>query len=152
LFVSFYYYDLLDKESKLKQNTLELEKNNLNNKLLELQLKNDEAEHLISIFRDTSNIVVPLQGQDAAPKAFAKIYWNKKNKTIYIDALGLPSPPFGMVYQVWAFKLNPLTPTNLGVTPARDVRPPTDFCCFVVVRVTTAPASPARAVRPERCR
>jgi len=115
LLVSFYYYDLLEKESKLKQNTLELEKNDLNNKLLKLQLKNDEAEHLISVFRDTSNIVVPLQGQDAAPKAFAKIYWNKKNKTIYIDALGLPSPPFGMVYQVWAFKLNPLTPTNLGV-------------------------------------
>ena len=47
---------------------------------------------------------------------------------------------------------NGFTPTNLGVTPAREVSPPTDFCCLVVARVTTAPASPARAVRPERCK
>jgi hypothetical protein len=42
------------------------------------------------------------------------------------------------------------TETDLGVTPAREVSPDTDFCCFDVVRVTTAPDSPARAVRPER--
>ena len=39
------------------------------------------------------------------------------------------------------------TPTNLGVTPAREVNPLTDVCCFVVARTTTPPASPARAVR-----
>ena len=42
------------------------------------------------------------------------------------------------------------TPTNLGVAPAREVNTFTDVCCFVVVRTTTTPASPARAVRPER--
>jgi len=42
------------------------------------------------------------------------------------------------------------TPTNFGVTPAREVNPFTDVCCFVVARTTTPPASPARAVRPER--
>lgn len=32
----------------------------------------------------------------------------------YIDASGLPTPPEGMVYQVWALKLEPvLTPTSI---------------------------------------
>ncbi len=38
------------------------------------------------------------------------------------------------------------TPTNLGVTPAREVNPFTEVCCFVVARTITPPASPARAV------
>lgn len=114
-FLFCYNYDLLKKDAHQKQQAFELEKTNLDNKYLEVKLKNEEAEYLISVIRDTSNTVIPLQGQDVAPKAFAKIFWNRKNKTVYIDALGLPNPPFGMVYQVWSFKLNPLTPTNLGV-------------------------------------
>jgi len=111
----YYYYDLLQKDSLNKQKTLEKEKKELNFKVIELNSLNEEAEGLISIFRDTSNYVVPLQGQDVAPKAFAKIFWNKETKTIYIDALGLPNPPEGMVYQVWSFKLDPLVPTSLGI-------------------------------------
>lgn len=113
--LSYYYYDLFQKESKQKEKTFETEKTDLKKKLIEISTINDEAEHLITVFRDTSNLVVALQGQDVAPKAFAKIYWNKENKTIYIDALGLPNPPHGMVYQVWSFKLNPLIPTSLGI-------------------------------------
>jgi len=45
------------------------------------------------------------------------------------------------------------TPTNLGVTPAREVNPLTDVCCFVIAGTITAPpASQARDVPPERCR
>jgi anti-sigma-K factor RskA len=44
------------------------------------------------------------------------VYWNKNTKTTYIDAAGLPKPPKGMVYQVWALKLSPvLTPTSIGL-------------------------------------
>ncbi len=42
--------------------------------------------------------------------------------------------------------LSEVTETDLGVTPAREVSPQTDFCCFEVVRVTTVPDSPARTV------
>jgi hypothetical protein len=38
-----------------------------------------------------------------------KVYWNKETEVVYIDAAGLPEPPKGMVYQVWALKLNPNT-------------------------------------------
>ena len=37
-------------------------------------------------------------------------------------------------------------PTNLGVTPAREVNLLTDACCLVVARTTTLLASPPRAV------
>jgi anti-sigma-K factor RskA len=49
------------------------------------------------------------------PKSFTKIYWNKETKVVYVDAEGLPEPPKGMAYQVWALKLNPLTPTSIGL-------------------------------------
>jgi hypothetical protein len=42
-------------------------------------------------------------------------YTGIKREVVYIDAAGLPEPPKGMVYQVWALKLNPLTPTSIGL-------------------------------------
>ncbi|QTD37902.1 anti-sigma factor [Polaribacter batillariae] len=73
-----------------------------------------EAEKLISIFRDKDIISVPLAGQKVSPNSYAKVYWDKKTNSIYLDAKGLPDPPKGKVYQVWSLKLSPLTPTSLG--------------------------------------
>ncbi|WP_397446791.1 anti-sigma factor domain-containing protein [Polaribacter sp. R77954] len=72
------------------------------------------AEKLIEVFRDKDIITVPLAGQTVSPTSYAKIYWDKKTNSIYLDAKGLPDPPEGKVYQVWSLKLNPLTPTSLG--------------------------------------
>ena len=47
---------------------------------------------------------------------YAKAYYNKNTKEVYIDASGLPEPPKGMVYQVWSLQLEPvLTPTSIGL-------------------------------------
>jgi hypothetical protein len=46
------------------------------------------------------------------------VYWNKE-PVVYVDAAGLPEPPKGMVYQVWALKLNP-TPTSIGLLDKFD--------------------------------
>lgn len=73
-----------------------------------------EAEKLITVFRDKDIISVPLAGQKVSPNSYAKVYWDKKTNSIYLDAKGLPSPPKGKVYQVWSLKLSPLTPTSLG--------------------------------------
>lgn len=73
-----------------------------------------EAEKLIEVFRDKEIISVPLAGQKVSPNSYAKIYWDKKTNSIYLDAKGLPEPPKGKVYQVWSLKLSPLTPTSLG--------------------------------------
>ena len=80
-----------------------------------LELKNAANETSLAVVRDTKNTVVVLGGQAVAPESSAKAYWNQDTKVVYIDAAGLPEPPQGMVYQVWALKLNPLTPTSIGL-------------------------------------
>ncbi|SDS02597.1 Anti-sigma-K factor rskA [Polaribacter sp. KT25b] len=72
------------------------------------------AEKLIEIFRDKDIISVSLAGQTVSPTSYAKVYWNKKTNSIYLDAKGLPEPPKGKVYQVWSLTLDPLSPTSLG--------------------------------------
>ena len=99
--------------------TEELEAVNMEKKQFEQKLEDAKTsleanEQLLSAIRDKNIISVPLQGQAAAPEAYAKVYWNKNSNTIYLDVQGLPDPPKGKVYQVWSLKLNPLTPTSLG--------------------------------------
>ncbi len=75
----------------------------------------DKAEELLAVLRDKNVSKVPLQGQNVAPEAYAAVYWNKDEKKAYIDAKELPEPPRGKVYQVWSLKLEPLTPTSIGL-------------------------------------
>ncbi|AXO79837.1 anti-sigma factor [Olleya aquimaris] len=86
---------------------------------LEIQMETSktdlaETKNLLNIIRDKSIINIPLEGQAAAPGAYANVYWDKNDDTVYLDLQGLPEPPEGKVYQVWSLTLNPLTPTSLG--------------------------------------
>ncbi|WP_343586880.1 anti-sigma factor [Flavobacterium sp.] len=92
------------------------EKNKIQREYAFLDQQNKQTEKNLSIVRDIKNTGVTLGGQAVSPTSFAKVYWNKQTKTTYIDAAGLPSPPKGMVYQVWSLKLSPvLTPTSIGL-------------------------------------
>ncbi|WP_291115597.1 anti-sigma factor [Flavobacterium sp. UBA6135] len=114
--VGGYYYHMQKQEEATNQIvTIENEKSELQKDIVNLELTNAENQELIAIIRDPKNIVVPLLGQDVAPKSYAKIYWNQDTKKVYVDGLGLPNPPEGMVYQVWSLKLNPLTPESIGL-------------------------------------
>lgn len=93
--------------------------NDSNQKFLKLEIEKinsnlEDSKKLISIFRDRTIISVSLAGQSIAPKSFAKVYWDKKTKTIYLDALSLPKPPEGKVYQLWSLTLDPFTSKSLG--------------------------------------
>ena len=86
---------------------------------LEVQIeeaKTDLAvkENLLNVLRDREIISIPLGGQGDFINSYAKVYWNKSDNTIYLDAQGLPDAPEGKVWQVWSLTLNPLTPTSLG--------------------------------------
>lgn len=85
-----------------------------------LELKNKQTETNLAVIRDAKNTVISLGGQAVAPESSAKVYWNKETEVVYVDASGLPEPPKGMVYQVWALKLNPLTPTSIGLLEKFD--------------------------------
>ncbi|TDX10251.1 anti-sigma factor domain-containing protein [Flavobacterium sp. S87F.05.LMB.W.Kidney.N] len=92
------------------------EKNKIQREYAYLDQQNKQTEKNLSIVRDIKNTGVTLGGQAVSPTSFAKVYWNKQTKTTYIDAAGLPTPPKGMVYQVWSLKLSPvLTPTSIGL-------------------------------------
>jgi len=75
----------------------------------------EKTEELLAVLRDKDVSKIPLQGQNVDPQAYAAVYWNKRENTAYIDAKNLPEPPRGKVYQVWSLKLEPLTPTSIGL-------------------------------------
>lgn len=83
--------------------------------LADVTIKNDKTEQALAIIRDKSSRTIVLEGQEAAPESYARVYVNAAKKEMHVDISGLPQPPQGMVYQVWALKLNPLTPTSIGV-------------------------------------
>lgn len=74
-----------------------------------------DTEELLSSLRDKDVTVISLGGQEVSPDSYAKAYWNKEQNKVLIDAQGLPEPPDGMVYQVWSLKMDPLTPTSVGL-------------------------------------
>src|SRR6218665_589412 len=94
---------------------MENEKSKLQEALVTSEIKNKQTQDALTIIRDDKNTVINLGGQAISPQSFAKVYYNKQTATVYVDAAGLPEPPEGKVYQVWALKLNPLTPTSIGL-------------------------------------
>ena len=102
-------------ESNEVINKLSTEKSVMQESIVDLELKKQDAESILAIVRDNNNVQVALGGQEVAPNAFAKAYYNKETKEVYIDAAGLPTPPEGKVYQVWGLKLDPLTPKSIGL-------------------------------------
>ncbi|WP_339888412.1 anti-sigma factor [uncultured Flavobacterium sp.] len=102
-------------ESNQVIDKLGAEKSVMQESIVDLELKKKEAETVLAIVRDNNNQAIALAGQAVAPESYAKAYYNKVTKEVYVDVAGLPAPPEGKVYQVWALKLSPLTPTSIGV-------------------------------------
>ncbi|GEP50962.1 hypothetical protein FNO01nite_16340 [Flavobacterium noncentrifugens] len=109
-----YQYNRLSQTSQ-QVVSAENEKSKLQEALVTSEIRNKQTEDALAVIRDTKNTVVNLGGQAVSPRSFAKVYYNKQSATVYVDAAGLPEPPEGKVYQVWALKLNPLTPTSIGL-------------------------------------
>ena len=109
-----YQYNQLNQTNNQVVQT-EIEKGKIEKELQTLELQNKATETSLAVVRDAKNTVVALGGQAVAPESSAKVYWNKETQVVYVDAAGLPEPPKGMVYQVWSLKLNPLTPTSIGL-------------------------------------
>ena len=97
-----------------KVSNITIEKNYLETQLEDTKTDLVTSKELLNALRDKDVIAIPLGGQGQFENAYAKVYWNKKDNTIYLDAQGLPEAPTGKVYQVWSLTLEPLTPTSLG--------------------------------------
>lgn len=101
-------------QSKKSNTEFSGEKEQLEQQIDRIKSSLAKKEKILEFIRDKDIITVKLTGQNASPTAYAKVYWDKKTKNIYLDAKGLPSPPKGKVYQVWSIKVTPLTQTSLG--------------------------------------
>ena len=115
LFIGLFF--LLGDNNNLRE---QLNSEKAKNARMEQQIANaredaEKAQELLAVLRDKDVSRIPLQGQNAAPGAYATVYWNKQENKAYIDAKDLPEPPRGKVYQVWSLKLEPLTPTSIGL-------------------------------------
>ena len=100
---------------KLDLEVVSRENNTMEQQIADSQNSLKKTEELLNTIRDKNVTVVALGGQTVSPTSYAKAYWNKEEKKVFIDAQGLPDPPDGFVYQVWSLKLNPLTPTSMGL-------------------------------------
>lgn len=103
------------KQTRSQFVTVENEKVKLQEALVTSEIKAKQSQDALTVIRDVKNTVISLGGQAVSPTSYAKVYYNKDTQVVYVDAAGLPEPPDGKVYQVWALKLNPLTPTSIGL-------------------------------------
>ncbi|NRD19693.1 anti-sigma factor [Winogradskyella eckloniae] len=99
---------------ELQLQTAETDKIYLETQIEDAKTDLAATKNWLRVIRDKNIITVPLGGQGDFATSFAKVYWNKADNTIYLDAEGLPNAPQGKVWQVWSLTLNPLTPTSLG--------------------------------------
>lgn len=106
---------LENNELKSKIEVVTEEKQSLEEQILKARSEVTYTEQLLNELRDQNVAVVALGGQAASPESYAKAYWNRTEQKVYVDAQGLPEPPPGYTYQVWSLKLNPLTPTSIGL-------------------------------------
>lgn len=106
----------LNQKQKLQSDlkTAEIKQSYLETQIADAKTDLDVNKKLLNILRSKDIISVPLEGKGDFANTYAKVYWNKNSKQIYLDAQGLPAPPPGKVYQVWSLKLTPLTPVSLG--------------------------------------
>lgn len=114
LSVGYLYNQQISFENQIVN--LETQKSKLNEVIVSTEIKSKQNYQALEVIRDTKNTIVALDGQTISPKSSAKVYWNKSSQKVFIDATGLPSPPEGMVYQIWSLKLKPsLIPTSIGL-------------------------------------
>ncbi|MEK7703055.1 MAG: anti-sigma factor [Nitrospirota bacterium] len=103
--------DLLTAEiSGLQQKMAEKEEQ-LTSQLRNLETEKMEAESALRLIEGKSTYNIRLSGE--TPDAFARIIWNPETNAGLAFGFGLPTPPSGLVYQLWAIQNN--LPVDAGV-------------------------------------
>lgn len=110
-------FTLFSKNKELKEQleVVEAARDAAENDVQFAQNELESTQEMLSLLRSKDLKKVLLSGQQVAPEAYANVYWDQEDNLTYIDAMGLPEPPEGKVYQVWSLKLNPLTPSSIGL-------------------------------------
>lgn len=114
----FVYYQNTELRKSLQ--ALEAENAQIETQIADARDDAEKTRELLNVLRNRDILQITLEGQESAPNAYATAYWDRENNITLIDAKELPPPPKGMVYQVWSLKMQPLTPTSLGILDAYE--------------------------------
>lgn len=96
----FFFYkwnNVLGEIEKLKMESMNITSENL--KVIQ-QLNGCHEQMNILLNKDTK--VVPLGGLPNSPASKVIVYWNQRNKNLYLNVNDLPISPVGKQYQLWA--------------------------------------------------
>ncbi|MGC4104585.1 anti-sigma factor [Ferruginibacter sp.] len=85
-----------------KYNTASDQLKTTQEQLASVQEKNNDAESIVKILRDTNSMPVSLKQTGSAPGTNAKIFWMQDSKEVWVDASNLPDVPSDKQYQFWA--------------------------------------------------
>lgn len=64
----------------------------------------ENTQKLTAFLQDTSTTLVAMKGLPSAPDAYAKVFWNKAGKEVYLKIENLAAVPADKQYQLWALK------------------------------------------------
>lgn len=79
----------------------------------------ERQQTVVAILRDPATQVVALAGQSASPEARGRMLWHATAGGIFVTA-GLPAPPPGKAYQLWAIVgKNPPVPAGVFTVNAK---------------------------------
>lgn len=109
---------LMNQNAALKE---EIELTNTENSEIktEIELANEQIAaqgELLEVLGSKDYNTILLPGNEAVDaNAYAKVFYNSTERIAYIDTRGLPQAPGDNVYQAWSLKLDPLTPSSMGI-------------------------------------
>ncbi|WP_127846516.1 anti-sigma factor [Psychroflexus aestuariivivens] len=101
------------------QTEIQVVESELNDKKVEVVSTEQNLNYLQDILENIKSPEfrkVTLPGNEInAPNTRAVAFYSDENNELILDVTELPEPPKGMVYQVWSLKMEPLTPTSVGL-------------------------------------
>ncbi len=80
-----------------------------------VQAENEALARILDVVQSDRLRVVVLGGLAGAPRALGRVLWSPAKKQAVLYAFGLPRPPAGKDYQLWA--IDGQTPRSEGVFP-----------------------------------
>jgi anti-sigma-K factor RskA len=97
------FFQTQGKQAALKQlNKQTAEFEAFRQKCEQQQANSNQHIAMSTFFQDPATQAIELKGMNQSAATSALAYWNEKQEKGFVDLSGLPAPPEGKIYQIWA--------------------------------------------------
>ncbi len=110
-FIAFSVYRFSKLNNALNQSKIELQLQK--SKCDEIDNQNKELQSIINRITNPQNKLIKLAGTKLSPTSYASVLIDSTSRKLYFDFAGLPTPPKGKQYQLWAIQDG--KPLDMGV-------------------------------------